>query len=84
MDIQIKPETGRCAWGNNDELYRNYHDNEWGVPVTNDRKIFEFLVLESFQSGLSWLTILKKRENFRAAFDGFDPVKVAAYGESDV
>jgi DNA-3-methyladenine glycosylase I len=63
-----------------DDLYRNYHDLEWGTPVTDDRKQFEFLVLESAQAGLSWTTILKKRENYRAAYDGFDPVKVAAYG----
>jgi DNA-3-methyladenine glycosylase I len=70
----------RCGWNSfEDELYRVYHDEEWGVPVYDDRKIFEFLVLESAQAGLSWSTILRKRENYRKAFAGFDPVKVAAF-----
>ena len=71
----------RCPWGNVDELYIKYHDEEWGVPVFDDRKQFEFLVLESAQAGLSWHTILKKRENYRKAYDNFDPGKVAAYDE---
>ena len=71
----------RCAWCEKDDLYRNYHDEEWGVPVYDDRKIFEFLVLESFQAGLSWITILKKREKFRAAFDDFNYKKIAQYNE---
>ncbi len=73
----------RCPWPM-DDLYLNYHDHEWGTPVTDDVKQFEFLVLESAQAGLSWSTILKKRENYRAAYDGFDPVKVAAYGPEKV
>lgn len=69
----------RCAWAGTDPIYVAYHDTEWGVPVHDDQKIFEFLILEGMQAGLSWLTILKKRENFRAAFDNFDPEKVARY-----
>ena len=74
----------RCGWGESDALYRAYHDREWGVPVHDDRKLFEFLLLESAQAGLSWLTVLKKRENYRRAFDGFDPRKVAAYPETKI
>lgn len=74
----------RCEWCTSDELYIKYHDEEWGVPVYDDRKQFEFLVLESAQAGLSWLTILKKRENYRAAYDNFDPVKVAAYDDKKI
>lgn len=74
----------RCFWVSDDPLYISYHDEEWGKHVTNDQRLFEKICLEGFQSGLSWLTILKKRENFRAAFDGFDFAKVAKYGESDV
>lgn len=74
----------RCPWCGTDALYVKYHDEEWGVPVHNDRKHFEFLVLESAQSGLSWLTILRKRENYLAAYDGFDPEKVAEYGEDKI
>jgi len=74
-----------CGWVNTDDsAYLAYHDTEWGVPVRDDAKMFELLVLESFQAGLAWITILRKREAFRAAFDGFDPVKVAAYGEADI
>jgi DNA-3-methyladenine glycosylase I len=69
----------RCAWVPDDPLYIAYHDLEWGVPVYDDRKIFEFLTLESAQAGLSWITVLRKRENYRAAFDNFDPEKVARY-----
>jgi DNA-3-methyladenine glycosylase I len=68
----------RCAWANN-ELAIRYHDEEWGVPVHDERKLFEFLILEGAQAGLSWNTILNKRENYRAAFDGFDPARVARY-----
>lgn len=71
----------RCPWCEKDDLYRKYHDEEWGRPVFDDSVIFEFLVLESFQAGLSWYTILKKRENFRKAFDGFDYRKIALYNE---
>lgn len=74
----------RCSWCLKDPIYIKYHDEEWGVPVHNDRKHFEFLVLESAQAGLSWLTILKRREGYRLAYDGFDPVKVAEYGEKKV
>lgn len=73
----------RC-WNTNEPLYVRYHDEEWGVPVHDDRKLFEFLVLDAFQAGLSWWLILKRREVFRAAFDGFDPVKVSKYDSSDV
>lgn len=76
--------TRRCWWCGEDGLYRDYHDQEWGFPVTDDRRLFEKLCLEGFQAGLSWLTILRKRENFRAAFDGFDIERVAAYDASDV
>jgi len=71
----------RCPWCLKDELYIRYHDEEWGVPVHDDAKHFEFLILETFQAGLSWHTILIKRKNFRKAFDGFNPGKVAKYGE---
>ena len=71
----------RCSWCEKDDLYRAYHDNEWGKPVYDDETIFEFLVLESFQAGLSWYTILKKRENFKEAFDDFDYNKIAAYSD---
>jgi DNA-3-methyladenine glycosylase I len=69
----------RCAWCGTDPLYVKYHDEEWGRPVHDDKVLFEFLILESFQAGLSWLTILRKRENFRKAFAGFDPKKVAKF-----
>ena len=72
----------RCGWCGTDELYVKYHDEEWGVPVHEDKKHFEFLVLESAQAGLSWLTVLRKRENYRAAYDGFDVIKVSNYGEN--
>lgn len=71
----------RCAWCEKDDLYRNYHDNEWGKPVYDDETIFEFLILETFQAGLSWYTVLSKRENFRKAFDNFDLIKIANYSE---
>jgi DNA-3-methyladenine glycosylase I len=72
----------RCAWCGTDPLYVTYHDKEWGKPVFEDDKLFEFLLLETFQAGLSWITILKKRENFRKAFDAFDYKKIAAYDEN--
>ncbi len=75
----MKADKKRCTWIGSDELMVAYHDNEWGVPLHNDRKLFEFLVLEGFQAGLSWRTILNKRENFRAAFDGFDVERIARY-----
>ena len=74
----------RCGWGASTEDYTTYHDLEWGRPVTDDVRLYEKLCLEGFQSGLSWLTILRKRDNFRAAFAGFDPAAVAAYGPGDV
>jgi DNA-3-methyladenine glycosylase I len=74
----------RCPWGNSAEDMRFYHDNEWGRPLHGETELYERLTLEAFQSGLSWLTILRKRENFRRAFDGFDPEKVADYDESDI
>ena len=74
----------RCSWCERTDLERDYHDNEWGVPVFSDEKQFEFLVLESAQAGLSWLTVLRKRENYRRLYDGFDPEKVAGYGEEKI
>jgi DNA-3-methyladenine glycosylase I len=74
----------RCEWGEGGAQYQGYHDSEWGVPVHDDRKLFEFLILEGMQAGLSWSTILKKRDNFRAAFDQFDPEKVATYDKKKV
>ena len=74
----------RCAWCEKDDLYRNYHDNEWGKPVYDDQVLFEFLILETFQAGLSWYTILKKRENFRKAFASFDYKKVALFTEKKI
>jgi DNA-3-methyladenine glycosylase I len=74
----------RCPWGDAPAIYRDYHDTEWGRPVTGTRELFERISLEAFQSGLSWLTILRKRPAFRAAFAGFDPAKVAALGPADV
>jgi len=77
-------ELKRCPWVIKDELYRQYHDNEWGVPVYDDQLLFEYLVLESFQAGLSWHTVLKKRENFRKALDHFNFKLISAYGEDKV
>jgi DNA-3-methyladenine glycosylase I len=74
----------RCAWAGSDPLYVAYHDQEWGVPVWDDQKMFEFLILEGMQAGLSWATILRKRENFRLAFDQFDPVRIAKYGSDKI
>lgn len=74
----------RCPWCGDDPLYMEYHDKEWGKPLHDDQKLFEFLILESFQAGLSWITILRKRENFRKAFDNFDAKKVAKYGEKEI
>ncbi len=75
MDTTTTPS--RCAWAGNDPLYQAYHDREWGVPVHDDRLLFEFLILEGAQAGLSWITILRKREAYRSAFAGFDPELVA-------
>jgi DNA-3-methyladenine glycosylase I len=74
----------RCEWTGSDPLYIAYHDEEWGVPEHDDRRLFEFMLLDGAQAGLSWLTILKKRENYRKAFDGFDPERVARFGERKV
>ena len=76
--------TNRCEWCGTDSLYVKYHDEEWGIPVHDDRRLFEFLILEGAQAGLSWLTILKKRENYRKTFHGFDPQKIAIYSATDV
>ena len=72
----------RCNWCGTDPLYVEYHDNEWGVPVYDDDKLFEFLILETFQAGLSWITVLRKRENFRKAFDSFNYKKIATYNDA--
>lgn len=80
----MKKGKKRCGWCEGDPLYEAYHDNEWGVPVFDDHKLFEFLVLETFQAGLSWITILRKRENFREAFDAFDYQKIVFYSEDQV
>ena len=74
----------RCYWCEKDDLYRNYHDNEWGKPVYDDETIFEFLILETFQAGLSWYTVLAKRDNFRKAFDNFDLKIIANYSEDKI
>jgi len=75
---------GRCPWCGDDPLYVAYHDEEWGVPEWNSRALWEKLILDGFQAGLSWITILRKRDSFREAFEGFDPVRVARFGEADV
>ncbi len=82
--MAVQPKKIKRCWGNNDPLLAEYHDREWGVPLHDDRKIFEFLVLEGMQAGLSWMTILRKRENFRRAFAGFDPRRVARFTGRDV
>jgi len=82
--IDPSADPPRSTWPGTDPLYVAYHDEEWGVPVRDERKMFEFLVLEGFQAGLSWLTILRRREGFRRAFAGFDAEMVAEYGEADV
>src|SRR5215510_6949082 len=79
-----KTEKVRCPWCLGDPDYLRYHDKEWGVPLKNSRKLFEFLILDGAQAGLSWLTILRRRDGYRLAFDGFDPEKMARYGEKDV
>lgn len=74
----------RCAWVTDDPLYIEYHDKEWGKPIYDDRLLFEFLILEGAQAGLNWLTVLKKRENYKKAFDNFDPVKIAKYKSAEI
>jgi len=79
----VTDPASRCPWTGEDALYRAYHDEEWGVPEYDDRALYEKLVLDGFQAGLSWITILRKRENFRCAFDGFKPEKIARYGKRE-
>ena len=74
----------RCSWAGDIPIYIDYHDNEWGRPVHDDRKLFEMLILEGAQAGLAWITVLKKRETYREAFDGFNPAKIALYGEAKI
>lgn len=74
----------RCEWAGSDPLYQDYHDNEWGIPVHDDQKLFEMLILEGAQAGLSWITILRKRENYRKAFDNFDPLIVSKYTDQKI
>ncbi|MBI3354760.1 MAG: DNA-3-methyladenine glycosylase I, partial [Nitrospirae bacterium] len=83
-DTNSKFEKTRCEWPTSNPLLVKYHDKEWGVPVKNDKKIFEFLVLESAQAGLSWITVLRKREGYKKAFAGFDPKRVAQFTKQDV
>ena len=78
------PREGYCGWSNSSKKYQIYHDNEWGLSEYNDKKLWEMFVLEGFQAGLSWITILNKRENFREAFDSFDPKKISNYGLIDI
>lgn len=82
--MSTKKEVKRCAWAGNDPLMQQYHDEEWGVPMHDSRELWETLMLEGFQAGLSWQTILRKREAFRKAFKGFDPKKVARFDEADI
>lgn len=85
MQVNMNDSRPRCSWAPlSDPLYLEYHDMEWGAPLHDDRKLFELLILEGQQAGLSWKTILNKRENFREAFDGFDPEKIAVYGETKI
>lgn len=79
MDAKV-----RCSWAGNTDIYVNYHDKEWGCPVHDDNTLFEMLILECMQAGLSWITILKKRESYREAFDGFDPLKIAHYDDAKI
>jgi DNA-3-methyladenine glycosylase I len=82
--MALNMDRPRCHWCGDDPLYQAYHDEEWGVPEHDDRRLFEFLILEGAQAGLSWITILRKREAYRKAFAGFDPVKVARFTDSDL
>src|SRR3972149_6357706 len=81
LDNSRKDDMSRCPWPKDDSLMIEYHDLEWGVPLHDDRKLFEFMVLDTFQAGLSWEIVLRKREAFRKAFTGFDPQRVARFGE---
>jgi DNA-3-methyladenine glycosylase I len=82
--MTLSDTKARCSWAQNNPLYTVYHDTEWGVPVHDDRTLFEFLILEGAQAGLSWITVLKKRENYRKAFDNFDAATIARYGEEKI
>ena len=82
--MKTEPPLVRCPWPSDDDLMTQYHDTEWGVPLHDDRKLFEFLVLEGAQAGLNWNTILNKREGYRRAFAGFNPKKVASFGKPEV
>ena len=82
--VLLNNNKSRCAWALANPLYINYHDSEWGVPIYDDRLLFEFLILEGAQAGLSWLTILKKRDNYRASFDNFDPQLIAQYQQNKI
>ena len=82
--MNVMNEKIRCPWAGDTPIYIAYHDNEWGRPVHDDGKLFEMLILEGMQAGLAWITVLKKREAFREAFDGFDPKKIALYGEAKI
>lgn len=84
VQMDDQPGTGSCNWPSNDPLMIRYHDEEWGVPLHDDRKLFEFMVLDAFQAGLSWKTVLHKRENFRKAFDNFEPEVIANYPEGKI
>lgn len=84
MTAKNQKHKPRCAWVTDDPLYVNYHDQEWGVPIYDDRLLFEFLILEGAQAGLSWITVLKKRENYRACFDNFDPHVIARYTQRKI
>jgi DNA-3-methyladenine glycosylase I len=84
MHSVFKMNKSRCAWAGSDALYQSYHDTEWGVPLHDDQRLFEFLILEGAQAGLSWITILRKRENYRAGFDGFDAARIAGYGANKI
>ena len=79
-----EPAKNRCGWSISDPIYIDYHDNEWGVPIHNDRLLFEFLVLEGAQAGLSWITILRRREGYRKAYEGFEPANVATFGKKKI
>jgi len=82
--IVMRKKKSRCAWVNDDPLYLDYHDQEWGEPLYDDQRLFEFLILEGAQAGLSWITILRKRENYREAFDGFNAEKIARYTDKKI
>lgn len=82
--MEESQKMNRCPWCEKNDLYIKYHDQEWGLPVFDDRRLFEFLILESAQAGLNWLTILKRRENYRKAYNNFDPLKVASYDDNKI